>query len=63
MKELFQYISEEFPYGMRSPCARDLVSNVLDESEKITCIAERCEWLAKMIPEITLEEIRNILLR
>lgn len=63
MKELFGYILEEFPSSMRSPFARDLLTNVLDESEKIECIAERCEWLAKMIPEITLEEIRNILLR
>lgn len=61
--QLFIYILDEFPKATSSVFVRDMVCNILTESEKIHCIAERCDWLAKMIPEVTVAEIRNILLR
>lgn len=62
-KNLCSYMFEEFPYALRAPFARELLQNVVEESEKIERIAERCEWLNKMLPEVTLEELRDIMLR
>ncbi len=63
MTELYNYIKDEFPGTTNTHFANDMLQNILEESEKIDSIAERCDWLAKMIPQITVNEIRNILLR
>lgn len=63
MSELKSYIISEFPIAFTIPFCRELLDNILDESEKIECIADRCEWLSKIIPEIRLNEVRDILLR
>ena len=64
MTELYCYILEEFPSAfLNNPFARDLLENILTESEKIESIAERCDYLARMIPEVNISEIRDILLR
>ena len=62
-KQLYIYMCDEFPSVFINPGARELLENVLEESEYIECIAERCEWLAKILPEVTLQEIRNVILR
>lgn len=49
--------------GIETSFARDMLENILEESEKIENIAERCDWLAKMIPQVRSTEIRDILLR
>ena len=63
MSDLWNYVISEFPTAFTTQFGRDMLSNILDESEKIECVSERCEWLCKMIPEIRLSEIRDILLR
>ena len=63
MSQLWNYIISEFPAAFETSFARDLLDNVLEESEKIENIAERCDWLARMIPEVRSTEIRDILLR
>lgn len=63
MSELWNYIISEFPTAFTTPFSRELLDNILEESEKIECIADRCEWLSKIIPEIRLNEVRDILLR
>ena len=62
-KQLQLYMFEEFPSVFTNPYARELLENVLMESEKIQCIAKRCEWLAKMLPEVSLQELRDVMLR
>ena len=62
-KTLCSYMFEEFTNTFHSPFARELLENVIEESEKIELISERCEWLAKMLPEVTLKELRNVMLR
>ena len=62
-KQLRLYMLEEFPSVFMNPYSRELLENILTESEKIQCVAERCEWLAKMLPEISLGELRNVMLR
>lgn len=63
MSQLWEYIISEFPTAFETSYARDMLDNILEESEKIENIAERCDWLAKMIPEVRSTEIRDILLR
>lgn len=63
MNELYQYIEYYFSEGLTTHFARDMLENILIESEKIESISERCEWLAKMIPQVRITEIREILLR
>lgn len=63
MSELYNYILDEFRSALDTPFTKEMLENILEESEKIGCISERCEWLEKMIPEISLKEIRDILLR
>lgn len=64
MTELYNYILEEFPTAFSfNHFAVTMLDNILAESEKIESVAERCDWLAEMIPEITVAEIRDILLR
>lgn len=63
MSELYNYILDEFHSAFTTHFVKEMLENILEESEKIECISERCEWLEKMIPEISLLEIRDILLR
>ncbi len=63
MTELYNYILDQFPRVFSNHFAADMLDNILEESEKIESISERCDWLAKMIPEVTVSEIRDILLR
>lgn len=63
MSELYDYILNEYPSAFTTHFATDMLDNILEESEKIEKISERCEWLEKMIPQIRLSEIRDILLR
>lgn len=63
MTELYNYIISEFPSAFTTHFANDMLANILEESEIIESISERCEWLAKMIPEVRLIEIKDILLR
>ncbi|PJJ26707.1 hypothetical protein [Lacrimispora celerecrescens] len=63
MSQLWNYIISKFPTELETSFARDMLDNILEESEKIENIAERCDWLAKMIPQISSTEIRDILLR
>ena len=63
MTELYNYILNEFPEAFSTRFAADMLDNILAESEKFDCISERCEWLDKMIPQVSLGEIRDILLR
>lgn len=63
MTELYNYIIDQFPDAFTTHFTNDMLENILEESEKIERISERCEWLAKMIPQVTLSEIRDILLR
>lgn len=63
MTKLYNYILDQFPTAFTTHFVDDMLQNILSESEKIESISERCEWLDKMIPEVTLGEIRNILLR
>jgi hypothetical protein len=63
MSQLWNYIISEFPTAFETVFARDMLDNILEESEKIENIAERCDWLARMIPEVRSTEIRDILLR
>lgn len=63
MNELYNYIIDEFSSVFHNSFTREMLRNILDESEKIESISERCKWLDKMIPQIRLDEIRNILLR
>ena len=63
-RQLYIYLLDEFPKGINSIFARDMVCNILVESEKISNISERCEWLANMFcPNVSIKEIRDILLR
>lgn len=62
-KSFCLYMFEEFPSAFESPFSRGLLENIVVESEKIDSIAERCEWLCNVIPEVTLDEVRNFLLR
>ena len=62
-KGFCSYMFEEFPSAFESPFSRELLENIVEESEKIDSIAERCEWLYNIIPEVTLNEVRNFLLR
>lgn len=63
MSQLWNYIISEFPMAFETSFARDMLDNILEESEKIENIADRCDWLAKMIPQVRSTEIRDILLR
>ena len=63
MRNLYTYILEEFPTVYTSHYTRDLLFNILFESEKIVNIGERCEWLSRILPEMSLREIRDVLLR
>lgn len=63
MSQLWNYIISEFPTAFETSFARDLLDNILEESERIESIAERCDWLARIIPEVRVNEIRDILLR
>ena len=63
MSQLWNYIISEFPMALETSFARDMLDNILEESEKIENIAERCDWLARMIPQISSTAIRDILLR
>lgn len=63
MSQLWNYIISEFPAVFETSFARELLDNILEESEKIENIAERCDWLARMIPEVRSTEIRDLLLR
>ncbi len=63
MSQLWNYIISEFPKAFETSFARDMLDNILVESEKIENMAERCDWLARMIPQIRSKEIRDILLR
>lgn len=60
---LCSYMFAEFPSAFNSPFGRELLVNVIEESEKIELISERCEWLAKILPEVTLSELRDVMLR
>ena len=62
-KNLCSYLFEEFPISCYSPFAKNLIENIVKESEKIELISERCEWLANIIPEVTLKELRDVMLR
>ena len=62
-KNLCSYMFEEFKSVFTSPFARELLENVVEESEKIESISERCEWLANILPEVTLSELRDVMLR
>ena len=62
-KSLCSYMFEEFKSVFTSPFARELLENVVEESEKIESISERCEWLANILPEVTLSELRDVMLR
>ena len=61
--QLCAYMFEEFHSAFETPYARMLLENIVEESEKIKLISERCEWLAKILPEVTVFELRNIMLR
>ena len=63
MSQLWDYIISEFPTAFETVFARDMLDNILEESENIENIAERCDWLAKMIPQVRSTEMRDILLR
>jgi len=63
MFELRNYIINEFPAAFTTPYSREMLDNILEESEKIESISARCEWISMMIPEIRLNEIRDILLQ
>jgi hypothetical protein len=63
MEDLRNYIISEFPTVFTTSFSRQLLDNILIESEKIGCIADRCEWISNVIPEIRLNEVRDILLR
>ncbi|WP_342759458.1 hypothetical protein [Kineothrix sedimenti] len=63
MNELYNYIIDEFSSVFHNSFTRGMLQNILDESEKIEIISERCEWLDKMIPQIRIDEIRDVLLR
>ena len=54
---------EEFQSAFTSTFARELLENVIEESEKIESISERCQWLANILPEVTLRELRDVMLR
>ena len=62
-KNFCSYMFEEFPSAFESPFTRELLENVVRESEKIERISERCEWLANILPEVTLSELRDVMLR
>lgn len=62
-KNLCSYVFEEFQSVFTSTFARELLENVVEESENIESISERCEWLANILPEVTLSELRDIMLR
>lgn len=63
MSQLCNFIISEFPTAFETAFARDMLENILEESEKIENVAERCDWLVKMIPQVRATEIRDILLR
>lgn len=63
MVGLYHYIIEEFPSVYTTCYTRDLLQNVLIESMKIESVAERCEWLNRILPQMSLSEIRDVLLR
>jgi len=63
MSELYNYVLDMAPIASPSNYISDMLENILDQSEKIECIHDRCEWLSKMLPNITDKEIRDILLR
>ena len=63
MRQLYEYIIIEFPSVFTTHFSRDLLYNILEESQKIESMSERSEWLDKILPQITLREIRDILLR
>jgi len=60
---LNQYIITEFPEAFKTHFACDMLCNILTESEKFKDIGEACEWLSEMIPEVTLKEIRDLIMR
>lgn len=62
-KNLCSYMFEEFQSAFTSTFARELLENVIEESEKIESISERCQWLANILPEVTLRELRDVMLR
>ena len=62
-KNLCSYMFKEFPNAFTSTFARELLENVVEESEKIESISERCEWLVNILPEVTLGELRDVMLR
>ena len=63
MKNLYAYILNEFSMSFETRFTRDLLYNILHESESIECVSERCEYLNRILPQITLTELRDILLR
>lgn len=63
MRNLYSYMLDEFPSVFTTHFSRDLLYNILEESQKIDNMTERCEWLAKILPQVQLKEIRNVLLR
>lgn len=63
MRNFYEYIITEFPTVFTTHFSRDLLYNILKESQKIECMAKRCDWLGKILPQVQVTEIRNILLR
>ena len=63
MKCLYSYILAEFPSVFTTTYARELLENILIESQKIERMSDRCEWLSKILPQMSLREIRDVLLR
>ena len=62
-KNLLSYMFEVYPSSFSLPSAKKRLERVIKESEKIDRISERCEWLAKRLPETTLSELRDVMLR
>lgn len=62
-KNLCSYMYEHYPDILKSIYGKVLFDNVICESEKITSISERCEWLANILPLVTLKELRDVMLR
>ena len=63
MSELYNYVVNLLSDNQSKQFTTDMLDDILDQSEKIECISERCEWLSERIPYITHSEIRDILLR
>ena len=57
------YMFTAYKSAFTSTFAKELLENVVKESEKIESISERCEWLANILPRVTLSELRDVMLR